>query len=94
MGEADASRELPLRAARRGRDGPAGLRLHDLPEKTGGTDAEVSWWVVDRLVGSDAERALDELVPRWLAADWPLRRPRLVGRELGWDEWLALPGLA
>ena len=65
----------------------------DPPEKIGGADAEVSWWVVDRLVGSDVERALDELVPRWLAEDWPLRRPRLVGRELSWEEWLALPDL-
>ena len=65
----------------------------DPPEKAGGADAEVSWWVVDRLVGTDTERALDELVPRWLAADWPLRRPRFVGRELSWDDWLALPDL-
>ena len=39
----------------------------DPPEKVG-ADAEISWWVVDRLVGSDVERALDELVPRWVAA--------------------------
>ena len=33
-------------------------------------DAVVSWWVVDDLVGSDLERALDEYVPRWLADTW------------------------
>jgi hypothetical protein len=65
----------------------------DPPEKAGGADAEVSWWVVDRLAGGPAERALDELVPSWLASEWPLRRPRFVGRDLSWDEWLALPGL-
>lgn len=56
-----------------------------------GADADISWWVVDRLVGSDVEAALDELVPRWIAADWPLSAPRYVGRDLGWDEYLALP---
>jgi hypothetical protein len=46
---------------------------------------------VDRLVGSDVERALDEFVPRWLDG-WPIRRPRYVGRDLSWEEWNALPG--
>src|ERR671913_633580 len=32
----------------------------DPPTKSGEVGAEVSWWVVDRLVGSDVERALDE----------------------------------
>lgn len=62
----------------------------DPPEKRG-ADAEISWWVVDGLVGSPVEEALDELVPRWLAEDWPFRRPRLIGRDLTWREWLALP---
>lgn len=60
------------------------------PMKTG-ADAEVSWWVVDWLVGGPVEQALDDLVPRWLAASWPLRRVRCIGRDLGWAEWLALP---
>ncbi|RJK92660.1 GNAT family N-acetyltransferase [Vallicoccus soli] len=60
------------------------------PPEAPGADAEVSWWVVDRLVGTDVERALDELVPRWLAEDWPLQRPRYVGRDLSWSAWVAL----
>jgi hypothetical protein len=40
-------------------------------------DAVVSWWVVDDAVGTELERALDALVPRWLAADWPFRAPRI-----------------
>jgi hypothetical protein len=36
----------------------------------------VSWWVVDDLVGTPLERALDETVPRWLAEEWPLRDVR------------------
>jgi len=50
----------------------------DPPERAG-ADGEVSWWVVDALAGSDAERALDALVPRWIAADWPFRQPRYLG---------------
>jgi RimJ/RimL family protein N-acetyltransferase len=64
----------------------------DPPEKEG-ADAEISWWVVDELVGSNLEAALDALVPAWIAASWPLRQPRYVGRDLTWDAWLALPDL-
>jgi hypothetical protein len=62
----------------------------DPPEKAG-ADAEISWWVVDAEVGTDLERALDAFVPAWIAAHWPFERPRFVGRDLTWDEWLNLP---
>ena len=61
----------------------------DPPEKAGDADAEVSWWVVDTLVGTEVEAALDAWVPAWLDRDWPLRRPVLVGQEVSWDDWLA-----
>lgn len=64
----------------------------DPPEKPG-ADAEISWWVVDALVGTEVEAALDALVPAWIARDWPLRQPRYVGRDLSWSDWLALPEL-
>jgi hypothetical protein len=64
----------------------------DPPEKAG-ADAEISWWVVDGCVGSDLERAVELLVPRWIAADWPFERPRYIGRDLSWRQWLDLPGL-
>ena len=38
-----------------------------------GTDAVVSWWVVDDAVGTDLQRALGELVPLWLARTWRFR---------------------
>ena len=38
-------------------------------------------------------QALDALVPQWVAEAWPLDRPRYVGRDLSWAEWLALPDL-
>ena len=62
----------------------------DPPEKQG-ADAEVSWWLVDWLGGTAVEAALDTLVPAWLENDWPLARPRLVGRDISWPNWLALP---
>ena len=64
----------------------------DPPEKPG-ADAEISWWVVDALVGTEVEAALDALVPAWIARDWPLSSPRYVGRDLSWSDWLALPEL-
>jgi hypothetical protein len=35
-----------------------------------GSDALVSWWVVDDAVGTDLEHALDDFVPGWLADVW------------------------
>ncbi len=64
----------------------------DPPEKEG-ADAEISWWVRDEYVGSQVETALDDLVPGWVASTWPLKRPRYVGRDLSWADWLALPEL-
>ncbi len=37
-----------------------------------GTDAVASWWVVDKAVGSDLERALAQFVPAWLRDTWGL----------------------
>jgi hypothetical protein len=42
-------------------------------ESPAGADAVVSWWVVDDAVDTDLERALDELVPKWLAETWGFR---------------------
>jgi len=38
-----------------------------------GSDAVVSWWVVDSAVGTELERAVDDFVPRWLAETWGFR---------------------
>ncbi|MFG2844942.1 N-acetyltransferase [Kitasatospora sp. NPDC048296] len=62
----------------------------DPPERTG-ADGEVSWWVVDELVDGEVEQALDALVPQWIAADWPFRKPRYLGRDISWQDWKALP---
>lgn len=65
--------------------------VHIDPAEKAGADADISWWVVDECVGTDLEAALDALVPGWIARDWPFERPRFVGRDISWDEWLDLP---
>jgi hypothetical protein len=42
----------------------------DPPE---GTDAVVSWWLVDAMAGSELERALADAIPTWLADAWGFR---------------------
>ena len=41
-----------------------------------GTDALVSWWVVDSARGSDLDRALADVIPRWLADMWRFKAVR------------------
>ncbi len=40
-----------------------------------GTDAVVSWWIVDEAVGTDLEQALDSFVSRWLTSTWGFQSP-------------------
>lgn len=40
------------------------------PEAPPGTEAVVSWWIVDMAIGTELERALDEFVPSWLTETW------------------------
>ena len=47
-------------------------------------------WVVDDKAGTELEPELDELVPRWIPDAWPFSKPRHIGRDLSWAEWLAL----
>jgi RimJ/RimL family protein N-acetyltransferase len=61
------------------------------PAEKAGADADISWWVVDDVVGSSLETALDQFVPAWIAGAWPLRRPRYIGQDLTWDDWMELP---
>jgi hypothetical protein len=48
---------------------------------------------VDAQAGTGLEHAVDALVPHWIAAAWPFTRPRYVGRDLSWADWLALPDI-
>jgi hypothetical protein len=51
----------------------------DPPEASSppGTDAVVSWWLVDAMAGSDLEHALAEALPGWLADTWGFRSVHL-----------------
>jgi hypothetical protein len=40
------------------------------PEARPGTEAVVSWWVVDKAVDTDLQRTLDKFVPKWLTETW------------------------
>lgn len=62
----------------------------DPPEKAG-ADAEVSWWIRDEYLGTGVEVELGRFVPQWLASAWPFTAVRYIGRDLTWEEWLALP---
>jgi len=63
------------------------------PAERVGADADVSWWVVDDARASPLETTLLEFVPRWLSEAWPFTRPRFLGRDLSWAQWLALPAV-
>jgi hypothetical protein len=67
--------DVQLRGAGRGRVSPPGCVYIDPPDDDSprGTDAVVSWWVVDDEVGTDLERTLGELIPLWLAETWRFR---------------------
>jgi hypothetical protein len=43
------------------------------PEDRSGSDAIVSWWVVDDVVGTEIDRMLEDFVPRWLKDTWGFR---------------------
>ncbi|MGV8909184.1 MAG: GNAT family N-acetyltransferase [Propionicimonas sp.] len=61
----------------------------DPPEKVG-ADAEVSWWIRDEYLGTEVDDSLNRLVPVWLVSSWPFTQVRYIGRDLSWEEWLAL----
>jgi hypothetical protein len=62
----------------------------DPPEKVG-SDAEVCWWVVDDLVGTELDLAMSAVIPEWIDRAWPFEQPRYLGHDLSWADWLALP---
>lgn len=64
----------------------------DPPERVG-ADAEISWWVVDTMVGSALDAELGRTIPQWIATVWPFRNPRFIGVEISWADWLDLDEL-
>ena len=45
-----------------------------------GSDAVVTWWVVPECEGTDLARAFAQMLPSWLASDWPFTAPVIRGR--------------
>jgi hypothetical protein len=68
----------------------AGCVYIDPPERAG-ADADISYWVVDSLVGTPAAASLERVVPRWIGESWPFTNPRIIGSDITWEEWLRLP---
>jgi hypothetical protein len=62
------------------------------PAERVGADADVCWWVVAD--AGELGAALAAFVPTWLAEAWPFTKPRLIGVDISWREWLALPEVA
>ena len=61
------------------------------PTDKAGYDAEVFLWVRECEVAMDLDKDLFEAVRRWLASDWPFKRPAYPGRTISWESWDSLP---
>jgi len=70
----------------------AGCVYIDPPERAG-ADANISYWVVDSLVGTPVAASLENVVPQWIGSSWPFTNPRIIGSDLTWTEWLRLSSL-
>ena len=68
----------------------AGCVYLDPPGRIG-ADADISWWVVNDLVGTPLATSLSVLIPDWVSECWPFVEPRFIGIDLSWDKWLLLP---
>ena len=61
------------------------------PSDRQGYDAYVLLWVRQSELAGGLEDRLFTTVRRWLADVWPFQSVGFPGRDLSWDEWLALP---
>jgi len=60
------------------------------PTRKLGYDAGITFWARESDQGDPADRALEEAVRGWIAAEWPFANPAFPGRDIAWDEWRAL----
>ncbi|MEO0458473.1 MAG: GNAT family N-acetyltransferase [Cyanobacteria bacterium P01_A01_bin.114] len=61
------------------------------PSPKQGYEAMAILWV--RTSHAELDGHLFETVKGWLSEAWPFKQVAFPGRELNWDEWLALPDL-
>jgi len=60
------------------------------PTRKLGYDAAVTLWARESDQGEPADRALENAVRAWVAAEWAFKNPAYPGRDIGWDEWRAI----
>jgi len=60
------------------------------PTRKPGYDAEITFWARESDQSDPADRALEQAVRAWIAAEWPFANPAFPGRDIAWDEWNAL----
>ncbi len=48
------------------------------PPDEPGCDVVVTWWVVDELLGTEAEAELARFVPVWVTTVWPFKSPKFA----------------
>mgnify|MGYP001564526724 CR=1 FL=1 len=60
------------------------------PCQRGNYDAQVYYWVIDRVKPDGLEADLDEFLHRWLKETWPFELPVFPGRGISWQEWEGL----
>lgn len=61
------------------------------PTEKAGYDAEITWWVRADELDTGLDAALEATIRPWIAERWPFSRVGFPGRDIGWDEWEALP---
>jgi hypothetical protein len=61
------------------------------PPSKAGYEAEVYYWVRQSELANGLDEHLGQTLKRWLAESWPFKRVAYPGREIGWQEYEALP---
>lgn len=61
------------------------------PTRKRGHDAVVFLWVRQSQLAGGLESRLYSRVKEWIAKDWPFGAAAFPGREIEWDDWLAIP---
>ncbi len=62
------------------------------PSEKTSYDAVVILWVRASEADTGLDEHLYEAVKDWIQQRWWFKRVAYPGRDIGWDEWLALPG--
>ena len=61
------------------------------PTRKRGYDAAVFLWARQSELAGGLETRLYAAVREWIAKEWPFAKVAFPGRDIGWDEWRAVP---